>query len=169
MKKKVLIIDTSILCVWLQVCGMETCGSGENEITYKDVSGKIEKERENGTIFVLPLATIIETGNHITHANGDIYKTVGTFVDLIKASANSDSPWAAFTEQSSLWTAKNLITLADRWKETAASHQSLGDASIVEVAKYYDESGFEVEIFTGDQGLKAYEPETSVLQPRRRR
>lgn len=92
MKKKVLIIDTSILCVWLQVCGMETCGSGENEITYKDVSGKIEKEREDGTIFVLPLATIIETGNHITHANGDIYKTVEAFVDLIKASANSDSP-----------------------------------------------------------------------------
>lgn len=163
-----MIIDTSILCVWLQVCGMEKCGSGENEITYQSVSEKIDSEKADGTIFVLPLATIIETGNHITHAKGDIYNTVEAFVNLIKASANNDSPWAAFTEQSSLWDANSLIMLANKWKETAVSHQSLGDASIVEVAKYYKESGFDVEIFTGDNGLKAYEPEAGTPQPRRR-
>ena len=45
--------------------------------------------------------------------------------------------------------------------------QALGDASIVEVVKYYTDLGYEVEIFTGDEGLKAYEPTVEI--PRRRR
>lgn len=47
----------------------------------------------------------------------------------------------------------------------------MGDASIVDVANYYAEVGLEVEILTGDQGLKAYEPseKRSVKQPRRRK
>lgn len=32
--RKVLIIDTSILCVWLQVAGMETCGPNNDRWTY---------------------------------------------------------------------------------------------------------------------------------------
>ena len=45
--------------------------------------------------------------------------------------------------------------------------QALGDASIVEVVKYYTDLEYEVEIFTGDEGLKAYEPTVEI--PRRRR
>ncbi len=58
--------------------------------------------------------------------------------------------------------------LADRWKESVISGQSLGDASIVDVANYYASAAFEVEIFTGDEGLKAYEPVAAVIKPRRR-
>ena len=35
------------------------------------------------------------------------------------------------------------------------------------LAKYYTDLGYEVEIFTGDEGLKAYEPTVEI--PRRRR
>ena len=42
--RKVLILDTSILCVWLKVPGKETCGSGANTITYDTVHTKIEEE-----------------------------------------------------------------------------------------------------------------------------
>jgi hypothetical protein len=59
--------------------------------------------------------------------------------------------------------------LADRWKESVISGQSLGDDSIVDVANYYASAGFEVEIFTGDEGLKAYEPTIVAVKPRRRR
>lgn len=59
--------------------------------------------------------------------------------------------------------------LAKRWKESVISGQSLGDASIVDVANYYASAEFEVEIFTGDEGLKAYEPAMPVLKPRRRK
>lgn len=47
--------------------------------------------------------------------------------------------------------------------------QSIGDASIAEVANYYSASGFEVEIFTGDAGLKAFEPSVKMEIPRRKR
>lgn len=62
---------------------------------------------------------------------------------------------------------ENLKKLAEKWKVTVIGGQALGDASIVEVVKYYTDLGYEVEIFTGDEGLKAYEPTVEI--PRRRR
>ena len=169
MKKKVLIFDTSVLCVWLKVPGKETCGSEENRLTFDVVNAKIEKEKSQGTTFVLPIASIIETGNHIAHSTGDRHVVGHAFADIISATADQISPWAVFTEQSELWKKENLKVLAERWKESVISGQSLGDASIVDMANYYASAEFEVEIFTGDEGLKAYEPSTPVVKPRRRR
>ena len=169
MKKKVLIFDTSVLCVWLRVPGKETCGPEENRLNYEAVNDKIEEEKSQGTTFVLPIASIIETGNHIAHSSGDRHEVGHAFADIISATADQISPWAAFTEQSELWKKENLKVLAERWKESVISGQSLGDASIVDVANYYASAEFEVEIFTGDEGLKAYEPSTPVVKPRRRR
>ena len=169
MKKKVLIFDTSVLCVWLKVPGKETCGPDNSKMTYDIVNEKIEEEKKLGTTFVLPIASIIETGNHIAHSAGDRHAVGQVCADLISATADQISPWAAFTEQSELWKKENLKVLAERWKESVISGQSLGDASIVDVANYYASAGFEVEIFTGDQGLKAYEPSSIIVIPRRRR
>ncbi len=36
--KKVLVVDTSVLCVWLKVPGKETCGSSNALVTYDMVS-----------------------------------------------------------------------------------------------------------------------------------
>ena len=58
--KKVLVIDTSVLCVWLKVPGKETCGPSNALVTYEMVSEKIEEEKKKRTTFILPLATIIE-------------------------------------------------------------------------------------------------------------
>lgn len=169
MKKKVLIFDTSVLCVWLKVPGKETCGQEDNRLTYDVVNARIEEEKGQGTTFVLPIASIIETGNHIAHSAGDKHVVGHAFADIISATADQISPWAAFTEQSELWKKENLKVLAERWKESVISGQSLGDASIVDVANYYASADFEVEIFTGDEGLKAYEPSTPMVKPRRRR
>lgn len=166
---KVLILDTSILCVWLRVCGKETCGPENNRWEYKRVNDKINTEIANNTILVLPLAAIIETGNHIAQCNGDKYALINSFVDLINKAADETTPWAAFTQQSELWSRSGLKNLSNRWKETAIGGQSLGDASIVDVANYYAETGYNVEIFTGDEGLKAYEPENKPMIPRRRK
>ncbi|WP_293061755.1 hypothetical protein [Okeania sp. SIO2B3] len=57
--KKVLIIGTSILCVYLGVPGKETCGSEDNKWDKIKVYEILEKEEKAKTIFVLPLATII--------------------------------------------------------------------------------------------------------------
>lgn len=169
--KRVLVIDTSILCVWLQVTNMDSCGPDNDRWTYDRVCSKIEEEQNKGTTFILPMATIIETGNHIAHAQGNRFVMASRLAATVAEAANKESPWATFTEQQKLWNDTGLSDLADRWKHTAAAGQSLGDAAIVDVANFYAEMGYEVEIFTGDQGLKAYEPHTKVpaLIPRRRK
>lgn len=170
MTKKVLIIDTSILCVWLQVRGFDSCGKDTDRWDYERVNRKIEDEKSCHTTFVLPLATIIETGNHIAQASGDIKPFLDSFTELIMASADNQTPWAAFTEQNCLWTPENLKVLTMRWKEIASSGLSLGDATIVDVANYYVGLGFSVEILTGDAGLKSYEPTIpATMRPRRRK
>ena len=169
MKKRVLIFDTSVLCVWLKVPGKETCGPDNHRLTYDNVSEQIEDEKDLGTTFVLPIASIIETGNHIAHSTGDRHLVGDAFAKIISDAADQVSPWAAFTWQHDLWRKENLKALAEQWKENVISGQSLGDATIVDVARYYAEAGFEVEIFTGDEGLKAYEPVTSPKVPRRKR
>lgn len=166
--RKVLILDTSVLCVLLKVSGKETCGPSKDLITYDKVSEKIEKEKSEGTTFILPLASIIETGNHIAHSSGDRKRVGEDFAKIIIDSADENSPWAAFTEQSALWKPENLKKLAERWKQTVVSGQALGDASIVDVANYYKDAGYKVEIYTGDEGLKAYEPQEALV-PRRRK
>lgn len=170
MREKVLILDTSILCIWLKVPGKDTCGSGENVLTHDIVSDKINKEIENNTTFIIPVSSIIETGNHIAQSSGDRYNVAKKLVDIIHKSADAESPWATFTQQSSLWTSDALKLLANKWQETVVSGQSLGDASIVDVANYYHNLGRDVEIYTGDGGLKAYEPQhhDDIMVPRRR-
>lgn len=167
--KKVLIIDTSILCVWLQVTDMDRCGPNNDQWTYKRICDKITEEQKDGTTFILPMATIIETGNHIAHANGDRHTMASKLADKIIDATNAASPWAAFTEQKELWNSEGLRALASHWEKTAISGQSLGDASIVDVANYYAKLGFEVEILTGDQDLKAYQPSSKCVKVPRRR
>lgn len=166
--KKVMVVDTSILCVWLNVPEMSPCGPQDDSWDNERVETKIEEERQNGTLFVLPLASIIETGNHITHVHGDIYSLVNNFVDFIVQAADGVIPWAAFTAQNSLWGPNGLKSLAQRWRNAAVSRQSLADASIVDVAEYYAQAGYDVEILTADTGLRAYQPVSPAITPRRR-
>lgn len=66
MNKKVLIVDTCLACVWMQVPEMEVAGSSNDCWDYARVNKKIEAEVAAGALLVLPLASIVETGNHIT-------------------------------------------------------------------------------------------------------
>lgn len=168
---KVLIIDTSILSVWLKIDWMDHAGPGNDLWNFDRIDAKIKDEVNENTTLVLPLATIIETGNHIANSTGDRYNLALCLCELIKNTANNQTPWAAFTVQNSLWEKENLISLATKWPHLAASKLSLGDATITEVASYYSKMRYKVEIFTGDLGLKAYEPQPTLSQniPRRSR
>jgi len=59
--------------------------------------------------------------------------------------------------------------LADTWPALAVGRFSFGDATIKYVAEYYASAGMNVEILTGDNGLKAYQPASPLAIPRRRR
>ncbi len=167
MAGKVLIFDTSMLCAWLSVPGKDTCGPINDQWDKKRVDEKLEQEKKLNTTFVLPLAAIIETGNHIAQAPSNRYELAQEFADLMTKAANEESPWAAFVDQSKLWTSENLLQLAKDWIPLAVQKISLGDAAIKTVADFYHRAGYPVEILTGDAGLKAYEPIAPA--PRKRR
>lgn len=153
---KVIIIDTSILNVWLKVPGKTVAGKN-NEHTNESVSSYIEQEVKKGAKLVLPLTSVIETGNFIAHAEGNRKPSADELTSYIKSAADGTTPWLAFYHQNALWEGDKLKELADNWSNTVISEsQSIGDAAIVEVAKYYA-TNFTVEIYTGDGGLKNYE------------
>ncbi|MCD6532979.1 MAG: hypothetical protein J7L25_02725 [Deltaproteobacteria bacterium] len=86
--RKVLIMDTSILCVWLEIAGMSDCGPDSDKWNKERVEAKIRDEELISTTFVLPLASIIETGNHISQARHNRRKSGQALAELIKKSAN---------------------------------------------------------------------------------
>lgn len=169
---KVLVFDTSILCVWLKVPGKETCGQKADSWDYGRIAKLVEQEAQDGSTFVLPLAAIIETGNHISQCRGNRYDIAKQFSKMIRETADEVSPWAPFTQQAEMWDQKRLNQLADDWPELAKQGLSMGDATIKDIADFYVKSGFPVEILTGDQQLRNYQPALvvgGVGKPPRRR
>jgi len=166
--RRVLVVDTSILCVLLDVPGKTVCGSQNNLWDKARVDSVLESEKEQGAFLVLPLAVIIETGNHIAHSQ-NAWECASAFCEIIKKSLDAESPWVSFSQQDVLWSKENLHTLANEWPEYAKSSFSIGDMTIKMVAEYYAEASCTVRILTGDQGLKAYEPSAEIPTPRRYR
>ena len=169
MSRRVLILDTSVLCCWLRVSGKDEAGPVNDRWDHDRISKLLEEERANESTFVLPIATLIETGNHIAQAPGQRFERASSLAGYLREAANAESPWAAFTDQSQLWSPENLRALAESWPALAVGGTSIGDATIKDVAEYYAKAGYFVEILTGDAGLKAYEPAQPVVIPRRRR
>lgn len=170
MSSKVIIFDTSVLCCWLQVPGKNTCGPEDDRWDYERIEQKVIGELEAGSTFVLPLATIIETGNHIAFATGDRYILAQRLSECIRKAAEDTPPWAAFGHQAELWSTDKLIMLADTWPNLAVQGLGIGDTTIKDVADFYaSTNAIAVEILTGDQGLKSYQPVSKAPTPRRRR
>lgn len=84
------------------------------------------------------------------------------------AAADETTPWAALAEQSVLWEAEGLKKLAAEWQTLVAQRTSLGDSTIKLLAEHYAQKLYQVEIMTGDEGLKSYEPTLPVPRPKRR-
>ena len=114
---KALILDTSVLCVYLQIPFMEECGTNSNHWNYRKISQKLEDEEAKETVFVLPLAAVIETGNHITQISGSKrYEIAQKLTRIMQSAADEMSPWVAFSQQIELWSGEGLKTLATDWQ-----------------------------------------------------
>lgn len=109
MKKRILIIDTSVLCCWLQVPGKDEAGPLDDRWNHNRISDLLDQESAMGSTFVLPIATLIETGNHIAQA-ADVnrFKRASQLAEHLRSATDEKSPWAAFTDQSSLWQPEQL-------------------------------------------------------------
>lgn len=157
---KILVLDTDMLCVWLRVTKMDSCGPDSDRWDYDRINKKIKEETDNGAILVLPLAVVIETGNHISQCPGNRKGIAERFRDIVLKAVNSETTWASIADQSNLWTPEFIAELITGWPEQAEQKRSIGDVTIQSVAEAYAGQNYRVEILTGDQGLKAYEPYT---------
>ena len=170
MSSKVIIFDTSVFCCWLRIPGKDTCGPKSDRWNYDRIARKVKDEEKKGSVFVLPLATIIETGNHIAFVSGDRFPLAQRLADYIRKAATDTAPWAAFGHQNELWSQSKLLDLADRWPKLAVQGLGIGDTTIKDVADFYaSTNAVTVEILTGDQGLKSLQPAVKRPEPRRRR
>ncbi|MDD2503960.1 MAG: hypothetical protein PHG58_08985 [Clostridia bacterium] len=161
MRSKVIIIDTSIMCCWLNICGKETCGPDNDQWDNTRVMTYINNETDQGATLVLPFPVIIETGNHIAQAADRRYECAVEFVEVINKAVDEESPWAAFSGQKALWDNNKLKELVEVWpefvKQQKGKNLSMGDLMIKSVADFYSATGSEVVIITGDQGLMKHQ------------
>lgn len=175
MKNKIIIIDTSIMCCWLNICGKETCGPDNEKWDKEKVEKYIEGETNKGATLVLALPVIIETGNHIAQAAQRRYECGVKFVEMITMAVDEKSPWAAFSRQEELWGGEKIKELVEVWpeyvKEQKEKNLSMGDIMIKSVVDFYVELGREVVILTGDKGLQIHKDVDirSANVPRRRK
>ena len=167
--RKALILDTSILCVYLQVPGKETCGPSDSLWDGARVRTLIDQAVEQGASLVLPLATVIETGNHIAQARGERFEKAQALVALIEQAADARSPWLALGTEAEQWAGASLKEIVRSWPADAARRLSMGDTLIARVGALYATLGFHVELLTADCQLKSLEPSPPASVPRRRR
>lgn len=163
--KKLYLLDTSFLCVLLEIPGRDTCEG----LTTQGAKKQVEDIEKSGGILVLPLAAIIETGNHISQASRDRYKLGEKFKDILEKIADGSTPWqAAQVEVNALWNANKLKELAKDFPQQANAQVALGDLSIIQLANFLHETGAEVKILTCDKALKAHQPVRTAPKKRRR-
>lgn len=164
---RAIVWDTSVLDVYLQVPGYLTCGPEGDQWDHRRIDELVNKRRVDGTTFVLPIAAILECGNHIAQARDcDRHGLAQKLVALVCDASDGTQPWAAIADYESVWSGGALRQLIESWPEKAAQKISLSDMTISSAADHFAKSGFAVEILTGDRGLKAQEP---LSPPPRRR
>lgn len=157
MMSSICIIDTSVFLNLLNVPGRNQ----HNE----DVRNSYAEYVDLDTTFILPMATIIETGNHIAQ-NGDggtRREVAQRFCHVVKAAFDGNAPY----KPSDFPNSSDVLTWIDRFPDMAGMNKSpqktgegtsFGDLSIIEefnkcVARF---SMSEIFIWSLDSDLSDY-------------
>ena len=157
------LIDTSIMLNLLEV---------PNRCSDKDAVREEWREcLKNKDFLILPIATVIETGNHIAHiSNGNTRRQIaGKFADCLKKTANNETPWRLYSQKTDgNW----LMYFAERLEESAVREIGIGDLSIIyDYERYKEETPAigTIMIWSTDEHLKAYKEENVNIRRRRKR
>lgn len=146
--KSIRLIDSCILCEILEIPGKS------NPLESKKFQAEFDRFSNAGGRFVLPLATLIETGNHIAHAkrvSGRVMRAAAVrLVKYVEAAMKNASPFL----KSEIWNAHVAEWLA-KYPDSAMRGIGLGDVSIQEdceiVKRTFGVTGLSVEIWTKDK------------------
>ena len=128
--KSVRLIDTSILCELLGI------PSKSSPAESKKIKAEFERLTNDDVWFILPLAAVIETGNHIAqNGDGTVRREKGkTLVNFVRKSLEDASPFI----KPPFWEKDDLEAWMSRFPESAMRKVGLGDVSILrdlEIAK----------------------------------
>ena len=163
-KMRVHFIDTSILVNILDIPDMNQ----DREIVLQEYHWIL---KEDNNLFILPLATIIETGNHIAHINdGNKRREKGIeFSNMLRKIANDESPWKFFEGEV---TREEITLIADRLPESVTYESGAGDLSIIAAYEKYKNNtpaiGY-IRIWSMDGHLKHYEQAFEMPPTRKKR
>ncbi|MGL5930229.1 MAG: hypothetical protein ACRCY8_14955 [Dermatophilaceae bacterium] len=147
-------VDTSVLTNLLRVPGRSD--------RFTDCQQEFQRRWARNDKFVLPITSLIETGNFIAQCDGDRHAAATRFVEAIDAARLANPPW---TVRDVSWDGRFLselvagnstgTTLVDHF---VARSLGAGDVSIlVERDRFRAETAFrDVRVWTLDQRLSAY-------------
>lgn len=118
---------------------------------------------------ILPLATIIETGNHIAHiGSGNVRREKANLLsEFLLKTANGEAPWEYYGKELS---ADDLIHIANNFPDMAMAQTGIGDLSIIRAFEKYKETVpaiGTIMIWSIDAHLKSYKEEMTGRKRRR--
>lgn len=158
------IIDTSILCNILDLPFM----SQDRQTVMQELTA-LQKDKQQ--VLILPLAAIIETGNHIAHiADGNIRRNrAEKMAELIKKTVNDEAPWTYYGKE---FEREDLLEISKAVIDHAVREIGVGDLSIIQVFKKYKENVpaiGSIRVWSLDHHLQAYYEEMPSIRRRRDR
>ena len=160
MSRRAIFIDTSVLSNLLQI-------PDKDQDAEKAQQDFLAFQEDNAVQFVLPVTTVIETGNHIAQIkNGGSRRDVAQrFGKMLESICEREAPWVLHDFE---WGESFLRSFLDGansqkpWYDLAQEQVSGGDLSIlVEANMYRNRLQIDCEIWTYDARLRAYAPTTT--------
>lgn len=142
-------IDTSVLVELLDIPGMNS--------RHSQAQGEYNNLFAKGDVFVLPIAVLIETGNHIAHiSNGNQrYSSAQKFSVLVQKAINAEDNWNIVPDIST----DTLANIMKQFPNKAMQQTAFGDISIIEQFNDYWQNRQpigEMRIWSFDQHLQGY-------------
>lgn len=156
-------IDTSVMVNLLEV--PEMCSDAE------EVKEQWKEVLEAEDVLIMPVATIIETGNHIAHiSDGNVRRTIaGKFGEYLRKTAEGEAPWQLYGVELDK---EGLLYLAEHIEENATWKIGVGDLSIIYAYEQYKEKTpaiGKIMIWATDAHLQGYIEENVSMSTKRRR
>lgn len=145
----VILVDTSIFLNVLNVAG------------FNQNANQLRRELENFIVnddyLLLPIAAIVETGNHVAHLSdgGNRRRCAETFVEQVKLALSGEAPWTP----TSVPDAERLADWLTEFPEHAMREISLGDLTIIKEweAACERHPAMRVRIWSLDAQLQGYD------------
>lgn len=121
----IVLVDTSVFCEIVPVPGRSQ--------SRDEILEQLEEHIQNEATLLLPIATILETGNHIAHINDGRQRrvTAEQYVQLVQqALGNIEGP-APWTVPQPLLAPEDLQRYLNEFPDHAMREIGLGDLSII--------------------------------------